>query len=103
MVGADHLPEVFGIELPRQGRRVHQVIEQHGELTAFRSKGLRVGWGGFDGRRLLLPGVKRLRCLERPGAWYAVKCLLTGPSFPLSLWERVRVRGFSENLGPLTP
>jgi hypothetical protein len=29
--------------------------------------------------------------------------ILTDPFFPLSLWERVRVRGFNETLGTLTP
>jgi hypothetical protein len=34
LIGPHHLPEVFGIELARQGRRVDQVTEQHGELAS---------------------------------------------------------------------
>ena len=56
LVGADHLAEVFGIELPGQAGRIGQVAEQHRELAAF---GLGDA-GGNVGRRLL----RRLDCWQ---------------------------------------
>ena len=35
LVGTHHLPQVFGVETAGEGRGVHQVAEQHGELAAF--------------------------------------------------------------------
>ena len=40
LIGAHHLPQIFGIELAGERGRIHQVTEQHGELAAF---GLRSG------------------------------------------------------------
>ena len=34
---------------------------------------------------------------------WSIKFMLRDCFFPLSHWERVRVRGFHETLGPLTP
>lgn len=59
LVGADHLAEVFRIELPCQVGGVGEVAKQHRELAAF---GLR-GTGSHGGRRLLW-------CLDDwQGAW----------------------------------
>ena len=59
LVGADHLAEVFGIELSGEAGRIGQVAEQHCELTAFGPRDA----GGNVGRRLL-------RRLDGwPGAW----------------------------------
>src|SRR5262249_2380628 len=44
LVGAHDLPQVFGIELAREAGRIHQVAEQHGELTAFGFWDARFGW-----------------------------------------------------------
>ena len=40
LIGPHHGAEVFHIELTRQGRRVHQITEQDGELAPFRVRGL---------------------------------------------------------------
>jgi hypothetical protein len=51
LIGPHHLPEVFGIELARQRRRVDQVAEQHGELAPFRLWRRGGGWQrGRQGR-----------------------------------------------------
>jgi hypothetical protein len=44
LIGAHHLPEVFGIKLAGQHRRVDEVTEQHGELAAFGVRNI----GGMD-------------------------------------------------------
>jgi hypothetical protein len=36
VIGADNLPVVFRVQVPRQHGRVHQITEQHGEMAAFR-------------------------------------------------------------------
>ena len=43
LVGAHHLPQIFGIELAGERGRIHQVTEQHGELAAFGLRGGVVG------------------------------------------------------------
>jgi len=43
LVGAHHLPQIFGIELARERGRIHQVTEQHSELAAFRVRWVRGG------------------------------------------------------------
>ncbi len=43
------------------------------------------------------------RRVPTPAARTLVKLILSGTIFPLSRRERVRVRGFNETLGPLTP
>ena len=43
LVGAHHLPQIFGIELAGERGRIHQVTEQHGELAAFGLRGWVVG------------------------------------------------------------
>jgi hypothetical protein len=49
LVGADDLAQVFGVKLARQDRGVHQITEQHGELTTLRVRAvsLDVGEGGL--------------------------------------------------------
>jgi hypothetical protein len=44
MIGGDHLPEIFRVQLPRQARRVHQITKQHRQLAA---RGGREGMGGM--------------------------------------------------------
>src|SRR6266699_983824 len=36
LIGTDHLPVLFGIELAGESSRIHQVTEEHGELAALR-------------------------------------------------------------------
>ena len=47
LVGSYHLTVVFGVQLPGETGRVHQVAEQHGELPAFRLRGARCAGGGL--------------------------------------------------------
>ena len=54
LIGAHDLAQVFGIELAGERGRVHQVTEQHGELTAF---GLGAGWSAEG--RILCPAGRR--------------------------------------------
>src|SRR5215217_5904909 len=59
LIGADDLPQVFGIKLAGEHRGVYQVAEQHGELAAFR-----LGHdGGSKGRWCLR------QCRLRRGRW----------------------------------
>ena len=46
LIGTDHFPILFGVELGGECGGVHQVTEHHGQLTSFR-----VGSGGGDRRR----------------------------------------------------
>jgi hypothetical protein len=39
LIGAHHLTIVFGVELPGEGSRVHQITKQHCELPAFCLRG----------------------------------------------------------------
>ena len=39
LIGTDHVPVVFGIELAKRVGGIDQVTEHHGELTAFRFGG----------------------------------------------------------------
>ena len=64
LVGAHHLPQIFGIELAGERGRVHQVTEQHGELAAF---GLRSGVVGGEPCPLRCLGMRQGR--RRRGRW----------------------------------
>jgi hypothetical protein len=44
LICLDHLPQVYGIELARESRRVHEVTKQHGELAALRVRRSRANW-----------------------------------------------------------
>jgi hypothetical protein len=57
LIGPHHLAEVFGVELTGQCGRVHQVTEQHGELTAL-GVGSRRGdpWGCSQRPHVCWPG-----------------------------------------------
>src|SRR5215475_13529752 len=44
VIGTDHLPILFGVELRGQVGGIDQVAEHDGELTAFRVRGLRGSW-----------------------------------------------------------
>jgi len=55
LIGTDHVPILFGVELAGEGGRAHQVTEQHGELAAFGLKGRRRSWWGQALRSVLIP------------------------------------------------
>src|SRR5215813_14712888 len=59
LVGTDHFPVVFGIELAGKFGRVHQIAKHHGELPSFRIR-RRYSWERCDLRGGLLLGCKRL-------------------------------------------
>jgi hypothetical protein len=48
LVGTDHFPVVFRVELGGELGGIDQVTEQHRELTAFSVRGLRRGGWGQD-------------------------------------------------------
>jgi hypothetical protein len=53
LIGPHHLAPVFGVELAGEHGRVHQITEQHRELTAFGLSGTRGGsWRATLGRSL---------------------------------------------------
>src|SRR5439155_19290593 len=66
LIDPHHLAQVFWVELTREGRRVHEVTEQHGELLAFAFEGTP---GGEDLLREIRGGVRergwRWRCEGR--------------------------------------
>ena len=43
LIGPDHLAQVFRVELSSEGRGIHQITEQHGELAPFGVWGRRQG------------------------------------------------------------
>ena len=51
LIGPDHVPVVFRVELAGERGGVHQVTEQHGELPAFGVRRARGDWGGLGLRR----------------------------------------------------
>src|SRR6266446_5186029 len=55
LIRMDHVPIVFGVELGGELRRVHQVTEHDGELTAFRVRSAWFEWW-CDLRRLIMLG-----------------------------------------------
>src|SRR5262249_56950634 len=44
LVSTYHLTQVFGVEAAGEGCRIHQIAEQHGELTTFGVSGMRGSW-----------------------------------------------------------
>jgi hypothetical protein len=65
LIGPHHVAEVFGVETTGQRRRLDEVTEQHGELTAFRLRGRRCGWGNRSLERVGIRRAERLCRLER--------------------------------------
>jgi hypothetical protein len=58
LIGTDHVPILFRVELAGEYGRVHQITKQHGELAAFGLRGLGRDDTGCDGTRsgVLRPG-----------------------------------------------
>src|SRR5262245_23087298 len=54
LIGAHHLPELFGVKLRRERGRADQVTEEHGELAPFRL------WRGGCSRGRCRLGQRRL-------------------------------------------
>src|SRR5215510_1443987 len=46
LVGTYHLTQVFGVEAAGEGCRIHQIAEQHGELTTLGVSGMWSSWWG---------------------------------------------------------
>ena len=57
LIGLHHLAQLFRVKLAGQCGGVHQVTEQHGELTAFGVRGPRCGWWRGHLHRLALRGL----------------------------------------------
>src|SRR6266446_8634476 len=64
LIRMDHVPIVFGVELGGELRRVHQVTEHDGELTAFRVRSAWFEWW-CDLRRLIMLERRQLDWLGR--------------------------------------
>src|SRR5205814_9331675 len=44
LIGSNHVPVLFGVELRRELGGLDQITEHHGELSAFRLKGRQRSW-----------------------------------------------------------
>ena len=62
LIGADHLTVIFGVELPGQACRLHQVTKQHRELAPFGLRGVGDAWD-----RRPLTGLSCMRLCLRTG------------------------------------
>ena len=92
LIGSDHVPVLFGVELAGESRRIHQITKHHRELPSFRVGGRcsRTGfnqWGGLFMSSRLWCWLSRLRgqCLSA--------CRVTSPDeslpFVISHWMHV--------------
>src|SRR5437016_3169990 len=80
LIGSDHLPEVFRVETAGEGRGIHQVAEQHGELTALGVSGTCGSrWGDGISEGTICLRWRRVHGLMRGGSWQWRRPSGTGP------------------------
>jgi hypothetical protein len=61
VIGTDHLPVLFGVELAGEACGVHEVTEEDGELPTFSVRRSRANWCGLALRR---------RAIQCGGQWH---------------------------------
>src|SRR3989442_12351715 len=66
LIRTNYVPVLFGVELAGESSRIHQVTEEHGELTAFGFGRGRGDWYGLAPRRR---NVRRGRRRPWRGGW----------------------------------